>query len=187
VPYASGNQASARYQKPDAKRASVRRHQITPKRPRRGLNHKLFGVIAIVVLLMISGVTVVHALSEQDRPRTGDSPGQSATPSTASSGPPAPAGPGATATASPDQSPSKAASPSTAPPPALPAQPLPSPSHREASPIPSPIVFYQNCQQAWAAGAAPMYWGQPGYRPELDEDHDGVACPWPRDGRRRPD
>ena len=29
---------------------------------------------------------------------------------------------------------------------------------------------------AWAAGAAPLYRGQPGYRPEMDGDGDGVAC-----------
>ena len=29
---------------------------------------------------------------------------------------------------------------------------------------------------ARAAGAAPLYAGQPGYRPEMDGDRDGVAC-----------
>ena len=37
-------------------------------------------------------------------------------------------------------------------------------------------VYYRNCAQAWAAGAAPIYKGQPGYRPEMDGDGDGVAC-----------
>jgi hypothetical protein len=41
-------------------------------------------------------------------------------------------------------------------------------------------VFYRNCAQARAAGAAPIYVGQPGYRPGLDADGDGVACePYP--------
>lgn len=35
---------------------------------------------------------------------------------------------------------------------------------------------YANCAQARAAGAAPIYRGQPGYRPELDGDSDGIAC-----------
>ncbi len=36
--------------------------------------------------------------------------------------------------------------------------------------------FYANCDDAKAAGAAPMYKGDPGYRPELDRDKDGIAC-----------
>ena len=37
-------------------------------------------------------------------------------------------------------------------------------------------VYYKNCSEARAAGAAPIYQGQPGYRPGLDRDGDGVAC-----------
>ncbi|MGV9824647.1 MULTISPECIES: GmrSD restriction endonuclease domain-containing protein [unclassified Gordonia (in: high G+C Gram-positive bacteria)] len=37
-------------------------------------------------------------------------------------------------------------------------------------------TYYANCSQARAAGAAPIYAGQPGYRPGLDRDGDGVAC-----------
>ncbi len=37
-------------------------------------------------------------------------------------------------------------------------------------------VYYQNCTAVRAAGAAPLYQGQPGYRSALDRDHDGVAC-----------
>ncbi|MEW2135402.1 excalibur calcium-binding domain-containing protein [Streptomyces sp. NPDC005409] len=32
------------------------------------------------------------------------------------------------------------------------------------------------CCQNWAAGAAPIRRGQPGYRDALDRDKDGVAC-----------
>lgn len=35
---------------------------------------------------------------------------------------------------------------------------------------------YQNCTAAKAAGAAPIYRGQPGYSTKLDRDGDGVAC-----------
>ena len=35
---------------------------------------------------------------------------------------------------------------------------------------------YANCSAARAAGAAPLYRGQPGYAPKLDRDNDGVAC-----------
>lgn len=37
-------------------------------------------------------------------------------------------------------------------------------------------VYYANCAAARAAGAAPLLRGQPGYRPALDRDGDGVAC-----------
>lgn len=37
-------------------------------------------------------------------------------------------------------------------------------------------VFFRNCKEAWAVGAAPIHRGQPGYRPEMDGDGDGVAC-----------
>jgi hypothetical protein len=37
-------------------------------------------------------------------------------------------------------------------------------------------AYYQNCSDARARGAAPIYSGQPGYRAEMDGDSDGVAC-----------
>jgi len=37
-------------------------------------------------------------------------------------------------------------------------------------------VYYANCSEARAAGAAPLYSGEPGYRSALDRDNDGVAC-----------
>jgi Excalibur calcium-binding domain len=37
------------------------------------------------------------------------------------------------------------------------------------------------CDDARAAGTAPIYLGEPGYRPEMDGDSDGIACePIPR-------
>ncbi|MEU4597659.1 excalibur calcium-binding domain-containing protein [Nocardia sp. NPDC023988] len=42
---------------------------------------------------------------------------------------------------------------------------------------PSPAgVYYKNCTAARAAGAAPILRGEPGYRPGLDGNSDGVAC-----------
>jgi hypothetical protein len=35
---------------------------------------------------------------------------------------------------------------------------------------------YRSCAEAEAAGAAPLYAGQPGYSRKLDRDGDGVAC-----------
>ena len=37
-------------------------------------------------------------------------------------------------------------------------------------------AYYANCAAARQAGAAPIYRGEPGYRPALDRDNDGVAC-----------
>lgn len=43
--------------------------------------------------------------------------------------------------------------------------------------LPSPSgVYFRNCKEAWAAGAAPLHRGKPGYRPEMDGDGDGIAC-----------
>lgn len=37
-------------------------------------------------------------------------------------------------------------------------------------------VFFRSCNAARAAGAGPFQRGQPGYRPQLDSDNDGIAC-----------
>lgn len=39
-----------------------------------------------------------------------------------------------------------------------------------------PETYYDNCSEARAAGAAPMYQGEPGYASHLDRDNDGIAC-----------
>jgi hypothetical protein len=66
-------------------------------------------------------------------------------------------------------SPTPAATTPAAPPPVTTAAPPPPPP-------PPTDVYYANCDAVRAAGAAPLYAGQPGYRPGLDRDHDGVAC-----------
>ena len=48
------------------------------------------------------------------------------------------------------------------------------PSAGEAA-VPA-AVYYANCAEATAAGAAPLYAGSAGYRSGLDGDGDGVAC-----------
>jgi hypothetical protein len=48
-----------------------------------------------------------------------------------------------------------------------------------AKPTPEEIehsVYYARCADAWAAGKAPIFRGQPGYREALDGDSDGIAC-----------
>ena len=37
-------------------------------------------------------------------------------------------------------------------------------------------VYYSGCNEVRAAGLAPLYRGDPGYRPEMDGDADGIAC-----------
>jgi len=48
------------------------------------------------------------------------------------------------------------------------------------APMPRPVVraavYFPHCRTAWEAGAAPIYRGDAGYRPQLDGDSDDVAC-----------
>lgn len=37
-------------------------------------------------------------------------------------------------------------------------------------------AYYSGCGEVRAAGKAPLYAGDPGYRPEMDGDGDGIAC-----------
>ncbi|WP_445154923.1 excalibur calcium-binding domain-containing protein [Arthrobacter sp. Hor0625] len=55
-------------------------------------------------------------------------------------------------------------------PPAPPVQVAP------VAPAAPAAVYFPNCAAAKAAGAAPMFAGSPGYRPQLDRDKDGIAC-----------
>jgi hypothetical protein len=55
-------------------------------------------------------------------------------------------------------------------------RPAAPPTTRTTTTKPPTSVYYRTCADAKAAGAAPLYRGDPGYRPELDRDRDGVAC-----------
>jgi len=64
-----------------------------------------------------------------------------------------------------------------------PGTPQPGPSESAPPPAAAPAAalapsgaYYANCAAARAAGAAPHRRGQPGYRPALDRDGDGIAC-----------
>lgn len=37
-------------------------------------------------------------------------------------------------------------------------------------------IYFRGCDEVRAAGRAPLYRGQPGYRPGMDGDGDGIAC-----------
>ena len=41
---------------------------------------------------------------------------------------------------------------------------------------PRPGDHWAGCNEARAAGTAPIYSGEPGYRPGMDGDSDGIAC-----------
>jgi LPXTG-motif cell wall-anchored protein len=45
-----------------------------------------------------------------------------------------------------------------------------------ATPVGHENPAYENCDDARAHGAAPVYEGEPGYGPHLDSDHDGIGC-----------
>ena len=45
-----------------------------------------------------------------------------------------------------------------------------------AAPSQEDSVYYHNCAEARAKGAAPIRRGEPGYQPKLDRDGDGIAC-----------
>jgi hypothetical protein len=82
------------------------------------------------------------------------------------------AAPATTTTASPKTT------TTAAPPPPTTAPPPPPPTTAPPPPPPPPTndVYYANCDAARAAGAAPVYRGDPGYRSGLDRDNDGVGC-----------
>ena len=46
----------------------------------------------------------------------------------------------------------------------------------DPGPPPPGVVYYEDCDEVRAAGADPIRVGDPGYRPELDPDGDGVGC-----------
>jgi hypothetical protein len=56
-----------------------------------------------------------------------------------------------------------------------PPEPEPEPEPEPAEPA-SEDVYYENCTAVRAAGADPIYAGDPGYSRKLDRDGDGVAC-----------
>lgn len=54
--------------------------------------------------------------------------------------------------------------------------PPPQPAPATPAPQSSSNVYYKNCTAARAAGAAPVYAGEPGYASHLDRDNDGIGC-----------
>ena len=67
-------------------------------------------------------------------------------------------------------------SPTAKPTAPTPAKPSPTTAPPETRPTRTGFVFYRNCQEVKAAGAAPIHRGDPGYGRHLDRDGDGVGC-----------
>lgn len=91
----------------------------------------------------------------------------------------------AAVTAAPAPEPAPVVAPAPAPVAPAPAPVAPAPAPVAPAPVvvapaPAPAapaaVYYANCTAAKAAGAAPIYAGQAGYRAALDRDSDGIAC-----------
>ncbi|WP_081466794.1 excalibur calcium-binding domain-containing protein [Actinomyces graevenitzii] len=81
-----------------------------------------------------------------------------------------------TPTPTPTPTPESEAAPAPAPAPESESQSEENGEAAEAPADDSSSVYYSNCTEAWNAGAAPIYRGEPGYRSKLDHDNDGVAC-----------
>ncbi|MEV4311274.1 excalibur calcium-binding domain-containing protein [Actinocrispum sp. NPDC049592] len=69
----------------------------------------------------------------------------------------------------------KPTSSATAPPPS-PKNPPSPPRISITLTLPDVPIYYPNCEVAKAVGAAPIYEDEPGYREELDRNHNGIAC-----------
>lgn len=57
-----------------------------------------------------------------------------------------------------------------------PVQQAPAPVQQPVPAEPAPEPSYTNCTAVKAAGAAPIYPGQPGWEDKFDRDHDGMGC-----------
>jgi hypothetical protein len=62
------------------------------------------------------------------------------------------------------------------PQPPLPADPTAQPFAPVHTAVPDVEAYYANCDEVRAAGVAPLDSEDPGYRPALDRDDDGLAC-----------
>lgn len=73
-----------------------------------------------------------------------------------------------------DRTPAPELAPAVEPVPAPQPDPIAEPAPQQVAP---PVAaYYANCTEARAAGAAPIFAGEPGYGTHLDRDRDGIAC-----------
>jgi len=123
---------------------------------RTAFNGMVMGVAAWIIAILVS----VGSLGAGDAPvalAEGTAPTPTSTPEPTPEPVPTPA-----------ETPAEAAAPE-------PVASTPAPAAAPAAPTPA-ATFFQNCDAVRAAGAAPIYTGQPGYSRTLDRDGDGVGC-----------
>lgn len=130
--------------------------QVTAQAPGAGVKAKVSKGVSLTVRATSAPASLV---SHKPTPSASPSPTPSSSPSSSPTPSPEPT------TAEPTPEPTVDA-PVEEPTPEPPAQPEPAPQQ----------AYYSSCREAKAAGAAPLYRGDPGYRSGLDRDGDGVAC-----------
>lgn len=128
--------------------------QVTAQAPGAGVKAKVSKAVSLTVRATPAPASLVS-----HKPTPSASPSPTPSPSTTPTPSPEPT------TAEPTPEPTVDA-PVEEPAPEPPAQPEPAPQQ----------AYYSSCREAKAAGAAPLYRGDPGYRSGLDRDGDGVAC-----------
>ena len=140
------------------------------------------GGLVSFVLLAIIGAVVVDAPGEVDASArsvsstTSELAGVTSSTTTTTTSTTSTTAPPTTAPPTTEAPSTTAAPPPPAPPPPAPTTAVPPPP-AVAAPTPADIgVYYENCAAARAAGAAPVYRGEPGYARHLDRDDDGVGC-----------
>ena len=130
--------------------------RVTAQAPGAGVKAKVSKGVSLTVRTTHAPASLV---SHKPTPSTSPSPTPSPSPSTTPTPSPEPT------TTEPTPEP-PVDTPIEEPTPEPPAQPEPAPQQ----------AYYSSCREAKAAGAAPLYRGDPGYRSGLDRDGDGVAC-----------
>ena len=131
-----------------------------------------------VILLLIGGIASASEPEADAKPATTST---AAKPTSTTDAPTtlAPITTVAPTTTAPATVPPSTAAPPTVPP-ATQAPPPPAPvaaaPPATEPPAPPSDVYFENCDAARAAGAAPLLSGAPGYRAGLDRDGDGVVC-----------
>lgn len=134
----------------------------------------LISVLGCCTLLMWAGFIATVTSGGKSNPEPSSEPLPAL--ATASTRPPATTTPVSTSASPPSTAvPTPRATTKASPRPARTTPPRKQPPP-PPEPEPEPDAYYANCAEARAAGAAPLYRGEPGYRSGLDRDGDGVAC-----------
>lgn len=153
------------------------------------------GCLVVIAFLLFSACGAVVTVIAGDEPPAQVTPTVTVTPTTTvtpteTAPVPTETGPTETVTVTPtttvepppEPTPTPTPTPTSSPQPAPAPAPDPDPNSNSnsdsgsGSGSGSGSAFYANCDAVRAAGAAPIYRGQPGYSGKLDRDNDGVGC-----------